>query len=82
VVLGCFRLAVGFIFTDDINALAKEYPNVRFADIDYAVGTDASGNPIPPPPNVAALRFKEATVETSGGALGSEDAGMSTRESK
>jgi len=52
-------VAVGFIFTDDINALAKEYPNIRFADVDYSVGTDASGNPIPPPPNVAALRFKE-----------------------
>jgi basic membrane protein A and related proteins len=51
--------AVGFIFTDDINLLAKEYPNVRFADVDYAVGTDAQGNPIPPPPNVAALRFRE-----------------------
>jgi basic membrane protein A len=51
--------AVGFIFTDDVNLLAKEYPNVRFADVDYAVGTDAQGNPIPPPPNVAALRFRE-----------------------
>lgn len=50
---------VGFIFTDDINLLAKEYPRVRFADVDYAVGTDAQGNPIPPPPNVAALRFRE-----------------------
>src|SRR3954466_5469783 len=52
-------VAVGFIFTDDINALAKEYPNIRFAHVDYSVGTDASANPIPPPPNVAALRFKE-----------------------
>jgi basic membrane protein A and related proteins len=52
-------VAVGFIFTDDINTLAKEYPNVRFADVDYAVGTDANGRPIPPPPNVAALRFRE-----------------------
>jgi basic membrane protein A len=51
--------AVGFIFTDDINLLAKEYPAVRFADVDYAVGTDAQGNPIPPPSNVAALRFRE-----------------------
>src|SRR3954471_11218522 len=52
-------VGVGFIFTDDINALAKEYPNVRFADIDYAVGTDAKGNVVPPPVNVAALRFRE-----------------------
>jgi basic membrane protein A len=51
--------AVGFIFTDDVNLLAKEYPHVRFADIDYSVASDAQGNPIPPPPNVAALRFRE-----------------------
>src|ERR1043166_2716353 len=41
-------VGVGFIFTDDINLLAKEYPNVRFAGIDYAVATDAKGNVIPP----------------------------------
>ena len=52
-------LGVGFIFTDDLNQLAKEYPNVQFAGIDYAVATDAKGNPIMPPPNVAALRFRE-----------------------
>lgn len=52
-------VGVGFIFTDDINLLAKEYPNVRFAGVDYAVGTDAKGNVIQPPPNVAALRFRE-----------------------
>ena len=52
-------VGVGFIFTDDLNALAKEYPNVRFAGVDYAVGSDASGNPVLPPPNVAALRFRE-----------------------
>ena len=51
--------AIGFIFTDDVNTLAKEYPNGRFADIDYTVLNDAQGNPIPPPPNVAALRFRE-----------------------
>jgi basic membrane protein A len=51
--------AVGFIFTDDVNLLAREYPNINFADVDYSVGTDAQGNPIPPPPNVAALRFRE-----------------------
>jgi basic membrane protein A len=68
-------VAVGFIFTDDINALAKEYPNVRFADVDYSVGTDASGNPIPPPPNVAALRSKEEQGSFLVGAI----AGLVTR---
>ena len=52
-------VAVGFIFTDDITQLAKEYPNVNFADVDYSLSTDKNGNPVPPPPNVAALKFKE-----------------------
>jgi basic membrane protein A len=52
-------VGVGFIFTDDLNLLAKEYPNIRFAGIDYSVAEDAKGNEIAPPPNVAALRFRE-----------------------
>src|SRR5581483_2320326 len=52
-------IGVGFIFTDDITELAKEYPNVNFAVVDYSIATDKAGNPIPPPPNVAALKFKE-----------------------
>jgi basic membrane protein A len=52
-------VGVGFIFTDDLDQLAKEYPSVRFAGIDYSVSTDAKGNPIMPPANVAALRFRE-----------------------
>src|ERR1051325_357696 len=38
-------VGVGFIFTDDLTQLAKEYPRTRFAGVDYAVGTDAAGNP-------------------------------------
>lgn len=52
-------IGVGFIFTDDINTLAREYPNTSFAGVDYAVSTDANGNPIMPAPNVAALKFRE-----------------------
>jgi basic membrane protein A len=52
-------IGVGFIFTDDINQLAQEYPNVAFADIDYAISTDKDGKPLPPPANVAALKFRE-----------------------
>ncbi len=52
-------IGVGFIFTDDITQLAKEYPNVNFADVDYALATDKNGNVVPPPPNIAALKFKE-----------------------
>ena len=52
-------IGVGFIFTDDLTELAKEYPDVNFAGVDFAVGTDAQGNVIQPPANVAALKFRE-----------------------
>jgi len=52
-------LGVGFIFSDDLTQLAKEYPDVHFAGVDYALGTDAQGNTIEPPPNLAALKFRE-----------------------
>ena len=62
-------VGVGFIFTDDLNALAKEYPNTKFAGIDYSVSTDAQGNPLPPPPNLAALKFREEQGSFLVGAL-------------
>jgi len=62
-------IGVGFIFTDDVTQLAKEYPNVHFAVVDYAIATDKAGNPIPPPPNVAALKFKEEEGSFLVGAL-------------
>ena len=34
-------IGVGFIFTDDINQLAKEYPTTNFADVE----NDADGHP-------------------------------------
>ncbi|MCU0646788.1 MAG: BMP family ABC transporter substrate-binding protein [Gemmatimonadaceae bacterium] len=52
-------IGVGFIFTDDVNTLAREYPGVRFADVDYAVATDSTGAPLPLPPNLTALKFRE-----------------------
>jgi basic membrane protein A len=52
-------IGVGFIFTDDLNALAHEYPGVAFAGVDYAVTIGADGKPVPPPKNVAALTFRE-----------------------
>ena len=62
-------IGVGFIFTDDLTLLAKEYPNVAFAGVDYSVGVDKAGNPIPPPPNLAALRFREEEGSFLVGAL-------------
>jgi basic membrane protein A len=52
-------IGVGFIFTDDLTSLAAEYPNVPFAGVDFAVAVGADGKVIPPPPNVAALKFRE-----------------------
>ncbi|HEX4681334.1 MAG TPA: BMP family ABC transporter substrate-binding protein [Gemmatimonadaceae bacterium] len=62
-------IGVGFIFTDDATQLAKEYPNVNFAVVDYAISTDKNGNPILPPPNLAALKFKEEEGSLLVGAL-------------
>lgn len=52
-------VGVGFIFTDDLTQLAREYPNVAFAGVDYALSVDAAGNVIAPPANLAALKFRE-----------------------
>jgi basic membrane protein A and related proteins len=62
-------IGVGFIFTDDLTQLAKEYPNTKFAGVDYSVATDKSGNPIPPPKNLAALKFREEQGSYLVGAL-------------
>src|SRR5882762_10885621 len=62
-------VGVGFIFTDDLTQLAKEYPNTHFAGVDYSVATDADGRIIPPPPNLAALKFREEQGSFLVGAL-------------
>jgi basic membrane protein A and related proteins len=62
-------VGVGFIFTDDLTLLAREYPNVNFAGVDLAVATDAAGNVIEPPPNLAALKFREEEGSFLVGAL-------------
>ena len=40
-------IGVGFIFTDDVTQLAKEYPNTNFAGVDYSLS----------PPTRPAIRF-------------------------
>src|SRR5471032_1256439 len=62
-------IGVGFIFTDDLTELAKEYPGVSFAGVDFAVAIGTDGQPILPPANVAALRFREEQGSFLVGAL-------------
>lgn len=62
-------VGVGFIFTDDLTQLAREYPHVRFAGVDYSLATDSLGRTIPPPPNLLALKFREEEGSFLVGAL-------------
>ena len=62
-------IGIGFIFTDDLTQLAKDYPATDFAGIDFAVATDANGQPLPPPANLAALKFREEEGSFLVGAL-------------
>lgn len=67
---GCdLVLGIGFMFTDDLNLVAREYPGVRFGGVDYAIQIDASGNPVPPPHNLLALKFREEEGSFLVGAL-------------
>jgi basic membrane protein A len=60
-------IGVGFIFSDDLYAAAREYPNTRFACVDYAK-FDAHGFVVPPP-NMVALKFREEEGSFLVGAL-------------
>ena len=55
---------VGFLFTEDINRLAADFPAQRFACVDYTV---TPGKAVPP--NVVALKFKEEEGSFLVGAL-------------
>ena len=52
-------IGVGFIFTDDLTQLAREYPATNFAGVDYSVAQDKDGKVLQPPGNLAALKFRE-----------------------
>ncbi len=61
-------LAIGFVFTADVDAVAHDYPQVRFACVDYALH-DAK------PSNVEALEFRDE----EGSFLVGAAAGLTTR---
>ncbi len=55
---------VGFLFSDDVKALAKEFPDKKFACVDFTVTPGESL-----PPNLVALTFKEEEGSFLVGAL-------------
>lgn len=55
---------VGFLFSDDIRRLAEEFPDVKFACVDYTV---QEGETLPP--NLVALKFREEEGSYLVGAL-------------
>ncbi len=56
-------LGVGFIFSSDVDRVARDYPNVRFACVDYA--PSAAGTPA----NVEGLDFREEEASFLVGAV-------------
>lgn len=63
-------IGVGFIFSADLERLAREFPDVAFAGVDYAPTGEGTT-----PPNLAGLRFREHEGSFVVGAI----AGLSTR---
>ena len=55
---------VGFLFTDDIRALAREFPDQKFACVDYTL---SAGDTLPA--NLVALKFREEEGSFLVGAL-------------
>jgi basic membrane protein A len=55
---------VGFLFTDDITRVARDFPSTMFACIDYAI---REGEELPP--NLVAIKFKEEEGSFLVGAL-------------
>ncbi|MBL9003123.1 MAG: BMP family ABC transporter substrate-binding protein [Myxococcales bacterium] len=65
-------IGVGFVFSDDMLMVAKDYPQRRFANVDYAK-FDEHGF-VMPPKNMVALKFREEEGSYLVGAI----AGLST----
>jgi len=63
-------IGVGFIFGPDLEQLAQQFPDVKFAGIDYSPGPSS-----PKLPNLAGLRFREHEGAFLVGAI----AGLTTR---
>jgi basic membrane protein A len=62
-------VGVGFMFSDDIDKMAREFPGVKFACVDYTLKTGPDGKPLPLPSNLAGLKFREEEGSFLAGAL-------------
>jgi basic membrane protein A len=52
-------VGVGFMFTDEITKLARDFPALKFACVDMSVKMGRDGKPKELPPNVVGLKFRE-----------------------
>lgn len=68
-------IGVGFLMSDALTRVAKRYPDVRFAALDYAIPVDTMGRAILPPANLAGVVFREE----EGAYLVGAAAGLATR---
>jgi len=68
-------IGVGFIFSRDIDTVARDYPAIRFACVDYGPQFTKDGHPLPIPANVTGLAFREEEGSYLVGAV----AGLSTK---
>lgn len=71
-------LGIGFMFTDEITALSKEFSDLRFGCIDMAIKTGRDGKPKELPGNLVGLKFREEEGSFLVGAL----AGLVTKSNK
>jgi len=50
---------VGFMFSDDIEKIAREFPDVHFACVDLTLKLGPDGTALDLPPNLVGLKFRE-----------------------
>src|SRR3954471_16833621 len=60
---------IGFLFTDDVNRVARDFPKQKFACVDYSLDARDPTAASKVPPNVAAIEFKEEEGSYLVGAL-------------
>lgn len=52
-------IGVGYAFSEKLHQLALKFPRKTFVCVDYSMRRDDKGRPLPLPPNLAGLAFRE-----------------------